>query len=347
MNFAKKCKELRIKKAVTQEQMATALNLSPQAISKWENGITLPDITLLPEVSVYFGVTIDELFDMTDEKHLDRIQNMLILQETIDDNDFEYARNFLLSHMDEQEHAEICLQLLPALYNHKADEYRKKAEYYAKEALTHFPENHTNHANLNDAQQGTCGDWNLDNHAERIRYYKEFIEKNPDSNEGLHWYITELLHVGRCDEAEAAIEKISADKSHTSACRIDIYRAKLLWEQGSHEDALAETEKLISANPDNWLVLNFAGDIYAKACQYQNAIDCYERCMEVQPKPRYTDAAMAIAQICEITGDTPRAIKAWETYINILNDDWNTHEGLYLERAKKKIQELKNTLANL
>ena len=71
MNFAKKCKELRIKKAVTQEQMATALNLSPQAISKWENGITLPDITLLPEISVYFGVTIDELFDVTEEKHLD------------------------------------------------------------------------------------------------------------------------------------------------------------------------------------------------------------------------------------------------------------------------------------
>jgi len=40
MNFAKKCKELRMKKAVTQEQMATALNLSSQAVSKWENGVS-------------------------------------------------------------------------------------------------------------------------------------------------------------------------------------------------------------------------------------------------------------------------------------------------------------------
>lgn len=38
MNFAKKCRELRMKKAVTQEQMAVALNLSSQAISKWETG---------------------------------------------------------------------------------------------------------------------------------------------------------------------------------------------------------------------------------------------------------------------------------------------------------------------
>lgn len=40
MNFAKKCKELRLKKAATQEQMATALNLSSQAVSKWENGMS-------------------------------------------------------------------------------------------------------------------------------------------------------------------------------------------------------------------------------------------------------------------------------------------------------------------
>ena len=37
MNFAKKCKELRIKKVATQEQMAIALNLYSQAVSKWKN----------------------------------------------------------------------------------------------------------------------------------------------------------------------------------------------------------------------------------------------------------------------------------------------------------------------
>lgn len=61
MNFGKKIRELRLQKTVTQEQLAAHLNLSPQAVSKWENGLTLPDIQLLPELSVYFGVTIDEL----------------------------------------------------------------------------------------------------------------------------------------------------------------------------------------------------------------------------------------------------------------------------------------------
>lgn len=340
MNFAKKCKELRIKKAVTQEQMATTLNLSPQAISKWENGVTLPDIELLPEISIYFGVTIDELFDMAEEKHLDRIRNMIMLQETIDDNDFDYAHNFLLSHMDAPTMAEACLELLSALYNHKADEYRKKAEYFAKEALSSFPENHANHANLNAAQQGICGDWNLDNHADRIRYYKDFLTKNPNSYEGWQWYITELLHVGRCNEAADAIRQMSSHNASTNDYRMEIYRVKLLWEQGKHMEALTDLEKLTTDNPDNWLVWNFAGDVYAKACEYHKAIACYEHCIEVQPKPRYTDAPMAIAQICEIIGDDSQAIQAWKTYIDILNKDWNTYEGICIERANQKLQEL-------
>lgn len=345
MNFGKKCRELRIKKAVTQEQMATALNLSPQAVSKWENNLTLPDITLLPEISVYLGVTIDELFDLTDQKHFTRIRNMVILQETIDDNDFEYARSFLLSHMDDPKNQELCLQLLPALFNRKADEYRKKAEYYAKEALAYFPENHNNHANLNDAQQGVCGDWNLDNQADRIRYYKEFLTKHPDSVEGLQWYITELLHVGRLTEAAGAIDRLesllhSCPDTVSFPLRPEIYRIKLLWEQGDHEKALNRLDTLTNNNSGDWRIWNFAGDIYAKACLYEKAITCYEQTLATQPVPRYTDASMAIAQICEITGDLQGAVNAWETYIRILTQDWNTPESISIDRAKQKIREL-------
>lgn len=344
MNFAKKCKELRIKKAATQEQMATALNLSSQAISKWENGLTLPDITLLPEISVYFGVTIDELFDITDDKHLTRIQNMVMLQETIDDTDLEYAQNFLLSQLAQQKNEEYCMQLLPALYNRKADEYRKKAEYYAKEALARFPDNHNNHSNLNEAHQGLVGDWNLDNQAERILYYKEFIKQNPDSEESLRWYIGSLLRVGRCGEAEEAIEKLEAlyKKSGKNNPRAEIYRAELLWERGKHEEAIIYFEKLTEKYPDNWLIWNCAADTYAKACLYEKAIDCYKRSMDTKQKPRYTDAPMAIAQICEIIGDNARAIEAWKMYINVLNEDWNTTEGVCIDRANKKVRELGN-----
>ena len=349
MNFAKKCRELRMKKAATQEQMAAALNLSSQAISKWETGLTLPDITLLPEISVYFGVTIDELFDITDEKHLARIQNMVSLQETIDENDLEYAQNFLLSQLAQKKSEEYCLQLLPALYNRKAGEYRKKAEYYAKEALERFPENHNNHANLNEAQQGFIGDWNLDNQAERILYYKEFLEEHPDSKEALLWYIEELIHVGRLGEAEAAIGRLcrlseikGEDGEAGDDCRIELYRTKLLWERGKQEEALARMEELTRERPQEWLVWNSAGDMYARACRYEKAVAYYEKCMEVQEAPHFTDAAMAIAQIGEITGDATLSAKAWCTYVRILQEDWGITEGIQMERAMKKLRELGN-----
>lgn len=55
-------KYLRKAKGVTQEEMAQHLNITYQSISKWENNITLPDITLLPGIATYFGISMDELF---------------------------------------------------------------------------------------------------------------------------------------------------------------------------------------------------------------------------------------------------------------------------------------------
>ena len=53
---------LRKAKGVTQDEMAQSLGITYQSISKWENNITLPDITLLPGIAAYFGVSMDELF---------------------------------------------------------------------------------------------------------------------------------------------------------------------------------------------------------------------------------------------------------------------------------------------
>ncbi|MCD8003477.1 MAG: helix-turn-helix domain-containing protein [Clostridia bacterium] len=50
----KKCK-------LTQEDLAVHLGVTAQAVSKWENDISCPDITLLPKLSSIFGISIDEL----------------------------------------------------------------------------------------------------------------------------------------------------------------------------------------------------------------------------------------------------------------------------------------------
>lgn len=52
---------LRRQKGVTQEELAQALGVTNQSVSKWESGQCCPDIQLLPELAAYFGVTVDEL----------------------------------------------------------------------------------------------------------------------------------------------------------------------------------------------------------------------------------------------------------------------------------------------
>ncbi len=61
IKIGEKIKELRKAQDVTQEKLADYLNISYQAVSKWENGLALPDITLIPALSNFFGVTSDYL----------------------------------------------------------------------------------------------------------------------------------------------------------------------------------------------------------------------------------------------------------------------------------------------
>ena len=63
MTIGNKIKTLRNQKGITQEKLAQSLNVSFQAVSKWENNIALPDITLVPKIASFFGISLDELFD--------------------------------------------------------------------------------------------------------------------------------------------------------------------------------------------------------------------------------------------------------------------------------------------
>ena len=60
--LGEKIADLRKERGITQENLAGTIGVSPQAISKWENNATMPDIMLLPIIADTLAVTIDELF---------------------------------------------------------------------------------------------------------------------------------------------------------------------------------------------------------------------------------------------------------------------------------------------
>lgn len=61
LNIGKNISALRKERNMTQEDLAKALGVSAQAVSKWENENSCPDISLLTKIADLFGVTVDEL----------------------------------------------------------------------------------------------------------------------------------------------------------------------------------------------------------------------------------------------------------------------------------------------
>lgn len=86
MNLGKNIKKLRTEKNMTQEDLADLLYTTVKSVSRWENSITYPDITMLPLLANIFEVTVDELLDVEKIKQDEYI-------EELKKQAFEYQKN--------------------------------------------------------------------------------------------------------------------------------------------------------------------------------------------------------------------------------------------------------------
>ena len=91
-NIGKKIVNLRKINNITQMELADLMGVSYQAVSNWERGSSMPDISKLPELAKIFGVTIDEL--LSGEESLDFIKNV------IDSKDDSYLKEEKISLKD-------------------------------------------------------------------------------------------------------------------------------------------------------------------------------------------------------------------------------------------------------
>ena len=72
-----KIKSFRKKREITQEQLAQYLNISFQSVSKWECGDAYPDVTMLPKIALFFGVTTDELLCIDKLKEQEEVEEYI------------------------------------------------------------------------------------------------------------------------------------------------------------------------------------------------------------------------------------------------------------------------------
>lgn len=337
IDIGKKIKSLRLQKGMTQEELANKLNISSQAVSKWENGVTTPDIQVLPDLSVIFGVTIDELFELTDDVHLERIENMLYDERFIAKEDYIYAENFLKEKLNDKRKKPECLTLLAMLHNKRAKEHHEIAAGYAKDGLILSPDKKQNHCALRDAENGVICDWNCSNHHKLIDYYKDFVQNNPNYRRGYQWLMDLLIEDGRCAEAREVLE--SMNKIHPSYLYL-LYAGLIYKEECNLPKALELWDQMTERYPDEWIAWFFKGDCMARLCRYEEAIEYYRKGYELQPNPKYTDSLEAISHIYEIQGKYNKAIEKIEEIIVLLKDDWKVTEGEAVDFYKREIERL-------
>lgn len=83
-HFSHNLRRLRLAKGLTQEQLAAALGVSIQSVSRWECGNTLPDVMLLPDIARLYGVTVDDLYREEAAAYANYAQRLVSVYEATD-----------------------------------------------------------------------------------------------------------------------------------------------------------------------------------------------------------------------------------------------------------------------
>lgn len=129
--IGEKIKCYRKKKKITQEQLAKYLGVSGQAVSKWENGMSNPEIYIIPKIAIFFGIRIEELFDFTYDENMERIENMIKSNSRISTGTFKKIEVYLQDRIKMYPRDERALTNLISLYDLFSHQCHDYASEYA------------------------------------------------------------------------------------------------------------------------------------------------------------------------------------------------------------------------
>ena len=339
-DFGNRIKSLRLSRSMTQEQLAQKLGVSPQAVSKWESGTNMPDILILPDLSVIFGVTIDDLFAMTDAHRMERIENMLYDVRFLSYDEFLQHEKYLKELQGKPEHRAEAGLLLAMLYNKRANEYHELAKPLARAALQQIPGKKEAHNAVFDAENGPYQDWNCINHHSLIAFYKEVVQSHPEDIRNYFWLLKLLIADGRTSEAR---EYAEAMKQVEHSYHYEMYMGHICKADCDLPGALEWWKKMTERSPEKWIVWAEYANCMVKLCRYEDAIASYKKAMPIRPKPRFYDCEQAVAHIYEIQGNYPAAIEMNRQALQLAREDWAA-EGELADFFHREIRRLEKFL---
>ena len=336
MELGKKIRQLRQKAQYTQEQLGEKLGVGAQAVSKWENAVGMPDISLLPALAEVFGVSIDDLFDLTAEQRLNRIENRLDFEEELPPDLFREYEDFLKTQLADENNRSRATELTAYLYWHRMNADAARVRRWAKEAVRNAPGEKGCQWMLQKAEGHAAWDWNIANHSKAVEFYRQLVRENPETELPYAYLLDNLLADHRADEAEELLGKYESLPG-VKPVLAEVYRAYIALARFDEPAADRIMEALGEKYPEDFIYLFEAAQYYARKCDYDQAIALYERAFALQARrPRYQDELMAIAEIYEIRGDCRKAAETYDRIIELLEKEWGMTEEAELKEAQRE-----------
>ena len=337
MEMGKEIRRLRNDRGLTQEALAAALHVSAQTVSKWECGNTVPDVQLLPDIAVYFGVTIDQLFAMTPDQQLERIENRIYDRGLFDEAEERQLEQQLRMIAENPEHAGRAELMLAKLYNNQAEQYRLLAVEHGQAAVEKTGGDSDALSELANAWGSYLPDWCVRNHHALIAWFSNYCRHQPENRAAVMWLLDNLIDDRRLAEAQTWMNRLAA---MDSTFRVPLYRYLIAQAAGDRAEMATQLQALEVMEGQEWCWAVALGDIYTQRQEYDAAIAWYRKGQEMQPSPKFTDSANSIAHICEIRGDKAGAIAAYQEELRLLRDEWGIVSGETREMVERAIRRL-------
>ncbi len=270
--FADRLRRLRTEKGCTQEKLAELLGVSPQSVSRWDCGTTLPDVTLLPAIARVYGVTIDDLYREDAYTYPNLAQRLLSVYEASGRSEDFLAAEQEFAKLMTEEHTPDDLRSFGVLYHYMT-------KYCAARALDYLE------AAIQAAEEGN---WVRSSAAQQK--------------------IALLCDLGRgSEEAERydrELDKDRADPQRWLLCVTANERA------GETQRALELVEKALSRFPENALLHIHAGDICRTLKEYDRAFTYWRQAKELEQKQLDVDFSMGFCY--EELGQYEKARQVWQ-----------------------------------
>ena len=335
MTLGKIMKQLRKEAFLSQEQLAAKLNITAQAVSKWENEESYPDILFLPKIAAIFGVKIDELFDYQAESAYQQIECMLEKERYFTNTEFTKSENFLLEQLSTNPNDLHALTVLGDLYHEYAKRLDEKAATYTKQAIMINPDNKDLHNTFHNAMHGGNLDWNVANHSELIQFYQNFIQEHPTVTRAYLYLLDNLIDDGRLDEARNILKRRSIV---TTDCLNDFYQILIDEKRKGFENTREEYNNYLKQYESDWKAYFSVANRYASYGEYEEAIALFEKSFAVQPVPRYIDQLESIAQLYLRMHKKSAAKQSYKRELQLLKEEWAQEDSADVQRVKALIK---------